>query len=43
MKFDDIDKISKWVIAIQIIVIALVLGFWGTVIYLAWHFISKFW
>ena len=23
--------------------VAVVVGFWGTIIYVAWHFITKFW
>lgn len=37
---------DKWFLAFPIIWLiwaALGLAFWGSVIYVAWHFISKYW
>lgn len=31
------------VAAMYLTIAALVIGFWGTVIYIAWHFINKLW
>lgn len=33
----------RWLLAFYLLGIAVILGFWGTVIYVLWHFISKFW
>lgn len=38
-----LSGIEKLIIAGMVGVIALVLAFWGTIGYVAWHFITKFW
>lgn len=38
------DRMASRVIGFGIaIMIALVVSFWGAMIYVAWHFISKYW
>ena len=44
MKEETKTNMVVWfVIAAPIVVVGLWLGFWGGVLYVAWHFISKFW
>ena len=35
--------ISGWMAVAGLLVFALWTAFWGGVIYVAWHFVSKFW
>lgn len=37
------SKYEKGVLFVYVIGVILVLGFWGAVIWVAWHFISKYW
>lgn len=37
------NKDDKMALIIAGAGISLYLGFWGTVLYIAWHFISKYW
>jgi hypothetical protein len=37
------DKLELAAMAVTVFVVLCWLAFWGGVIYVAWHFISKFW
>lgn len=38
------DKwMDKWMIALYGVVSLIIMAFWGTVFYVAWHFISRHW
>jgi len=34
---------DRWRLAAGSLALVLFVGFWGTVFYVAWHFITKFW
>jgi len=39
----ETEMSKKWIVLYCIPAIVLGIGFWGTVLYLGWHFVTKLW
>jgi len=39
----EASTMERWHMAMTIVIVVLVCSFWGGVIYVGWHFISRYW